>query len=328
MDEEGRRRAPVNATSARAPARVLAIVGATATGKTDLAEAVAERLGGEVVCADSRQVFRELEIGTGKPTEAQRASQPHHLYDLLALGERASAGAFARVAAPTCEAVLARGRVPILVGGSGLYLRALERGLAPTPPHDPELRERLGDEARAVGLEALHARLASLDQETADRLGRRDAQRILRALEVVQATGRPLTSWHRDPVAAPLAVEWRIVELVVPPHSLAGRISVRTRAMLGGGLVEETRALTERGMEDELRKLRAIGYDECLDLIAGRIGLAQAHERIDLRTRQLAKRQRTWFRHQVEALPLDGTLEAPELLRAVIEAALDNPRRH
>jgi len=285
--------------------RVIAVVGATATGKTDLAEALAEAIGGEVVCADSRQVFRELDIGTGKPAPAERAARPHHLFDALALGERASAGWYARAAGEACAAIHARGRTPVLVGGSGLYLRAAQHGLSGEPPHDPAVRARLREECERLGPEALHERLAHVDPVTAARLEPRDRQRVTRALEVHEASGRPLSWWHAHRGEPAVAGEWHVVELTMDPAALGERIARRTRWMFESGLVEETRALVEAGREPALRALCAVGYDEALDLLAGRITRAEAEERTGLRTRQLAKRQRTWFRHQVEAVRLD-----------------------
>src|SRR5262245_46657909 len=167
---------------------IVALVGATATGKTALGEALATRLGGEVVCADARQVFRELEIGTGKPTPEDRATRPHHLFDWLTLGERPTAGGWARAAADVCEACFARGTVPLLVGGSGLYIDALRRGLHPEPPKDAAARARLQSDCETAGVEAMHARLAALDPDAARTLKPRDRQRVLRALEVVEVS--------------------------------------------------------------------------------------------------------------------------------------------
>ncbi len=301
--------------------RVVAIAGATATGKTDLAEALAAAIGGEIVCADARQVFRELEIGTGKPTPAQRAARPHHLFDAFALGERASAGAWARLAAERCEAALARGAVPVLVGGSGLYLAALQRGLHPVPPHDPAVRARLRAERDALGPETRHARLAAVDPAAAARLAPRDTQRVLRALEVAESTGRPLSWWHAREARPPLDAEWRVLEVTCPPRALAERIARRTRAMFAEGLVEETRALRERGLGPALAALRAIGYDEALALLDGALDVDAARARTDLRTRQLAKRQRTWFRHQLSSARLDAHALAPaDALRAARDA--------
>ena len=171
---------------------LVAIVGATATGKTAMGETYAERVRGVVVCADARQVFRELELGTGKPTAAERSLRPHALFDWLGLGERPTAGRWARAAAAVCEAAFGRGVIPVLVGGSGLYLVALQRGLHPEPPRDANLRAMLERECEAVGVEPMHARLAERDPETARRLAPRDRQRVLRALEVTTVSGHTL----------------------------------------------------------------------------------------------------------------------------------------
>jgi tRNA dimethylallyltransferase len=289
---------------------IVAIVGATATGKTDLGERLAGAIDGEVVCADSRQVFADLDIGTGKPAAAERAAIPHHLFDALALDEPASAGWYARAAAEACLAIHARGRVAVLVGGSGLYVNAARRGLAETPPADPPVRAALRAVAEAHGAPALHARLAREDPETAARLAPADAQRIIRALEVLEVSGRPLSWWHRRPRGAAVPGDWRLFEVTCPPDTLRTRIERRTRAMFADGLIEETRALIERGLAPDLRRLAAIGYDEAMALIEGRVDRTAAEERTSLRTLQLAKRQRTWFRHQIEAVRIDGAGDA------------------
>ncbi len=194
-------------------AQVLAIVGATAAGKTALGEALAEKLGGEVVCADSRQVYRELETGTGKPEPGERAARPHHLFESQSLASPAgdarapSAGWYATAARAICDAVHARGRLPVLVGGSGLYLAALQRGLSAAPAVPPEVRERVREALEAEGPEALHRRLARVDAATATRLRPRDRQRVTRALEVFEASGRPLSWWHAHPGPIPLEAE-------------------------------------------------------------------------------------------------------------------------
>jgi tRNA dimethylallyltransferase len=302
--------------------RIVVVAGATATGKTGLGEAIAAALGGAVVCADARQVFAELDIGTGKPTSAERAAQPHHLFDALALGERASAGRWAKLARGTCEALLARGVTPVLVGGSGLYLSALIRGLHDEPPHDPGVRARLLARLAAEGPEAMHARLAGVDAETAARLAPRDGQRITRALEVFESSGRTLADWHAAAPREALAADWRTLELTCAAGSLDERIATRTRAMFDSGLAQETAALVESGHGNALAALRAIGYDEAMDLNAGRCDRADAEARTNRRTRQLAKRQRTWFRHQLDAVRLDaGEGAAPaELLDRALAA--------
>ncbi len=312
-----------------APARALvAVVGATATGKSDLGEALARALGGEVVCADARQVFRELETGTGKPSPAERAALTHHLFDALALEERPSAGWFARVAGAACEAVFARGRVPVLVGGSGLYVRALLEGLHAAPPHDAAVRARIAGELEAQGPEALHARLAAVDPATAARLAPGDRQRVTRALEVYESSGRPLSAWHADGARGALAADARLVEVTCPPAVLAERIERRTAGMFAGGLVEETRALLSAGRGEALARLRAIGYDEAMAVVRGSSTVERAAEETNRRTRQLARRQRTWFRHQAVAAPLgarEGWGEA-DVAEALAALRLTPPR--
>jgi tRNA dimethylallyltransferase len=310
------------------PRTLVAIVGATATGKSDLGEAVARAIGGEIVCADARQVFRELEIGTGKPAPAERAGIPHHLFEALDLEERPSAGWYARSARAACEGVFSRGGTPVLVGGSGLYLRALLEGLHPEPPEDPGTRTRLRAELEAAGPEALHARLAGVDPETAARLAPRDRQRVTRALEVFESSGRPLSWWHARGGRDPFAVDARLVEAVCAPAELSARIERRTQALFEGGLVEETRALLAAGREPALAGIKAIGYDEALGLLRDRLTRREAEEHTNRRTRQLAKRQRTWFRHQVAAVPVPACerWEGPSLAGA-FQALRLTPRR-
>ncbi len=283
---------------------LIAIVGATATGKTALGEEVARRLGGEVVCADARQVLRELEIGTGKPTPEERTAQPHRLFELFSLGEQPTAGGWARAAAATCEGCFEHGVAPVLVGGSGLYLAALQRGLHPEPPKDDEVRAALQAECTTVGVVAMHEQLRALDAAAAERLAPRDRQRVLRALEIVRVGGRPLAWWRTQPRAVLLQAEWQTYELMCDPLVLSERISVRTRLMWEQGLLAETQLLIDAGFEPALRQLAAIGYDEALERLAGRMTPALAELRMNERTRQLAKRQRTWFRHQMAAIPL------------------------
>ena len=299
--------------------RTVAVVGATATGKTDLGETLAEALCGEVVCADSRQVFRELEVGTGKPAPADRAARPHHLFDARELGQRPSAGWYANAVGAVCGAIHSRGCTPVLVGGSGLWLRAAQHGLSGEPPHDPQVRARLQAELERDGPEALHARLALADPATAARVQPRDRQRIPRALEVHEASGRPLSWWHERQGEPAVTGEWVVFELTLPPQTLEERIARRTRWMFDSGLVEETQALVAAGHEAALRALHAVGYDEVLELLAGRSDRPTAEARTSLRTRQLAKRQRTWFRHQIEAVRLDaGASDAEDRLAAIL----------
>ncbi len=298
--------------------RLIALVGATATGKTAIGEALAVRVGGAVVCADARQVFRELELGTGKPTPAERAASPHHLFDLLSLGERASAGGWARAATDVCEQLFSAGVTPVLVGGSGLYVSALERGLHPEPPKAAELRGELEREWAEAGAEAMHARLASLDPHAAGSLRVRDRQRVLRALEIVTSSGHTLAWWRDRARETPVVAEWRSFEVTCTPALLSERITERSRAMWDAGLLDEVRELVAAGKGPALRRLAAIGYDEALDVLEGALEPEAARERMDQRTRQLAKRQRTWFRHQLRATTVEGTPSEAERIAARI----------
>lgn len=308
---------------------LVAVVGATATGKTAVSEQVAARIDGEIVCADARQVFRELEIGTGRPSPAERAERPHHLFDLYGLGEHATAGAWARAASRVCEDLFDRGRTPVLVGGSGLYLAALQKGLHPEPPKDADVRASLVAECEATGVEAMHARLAALDHATSERLAPRDRQRILRALEVVIVGGRPLAAWREAPLEPPLAAEWRMFELVCTPEVLAARITTRTRAMWSAGLLDETEHLLATGHGEALTRLAAIGYDEAMARLAGTMDATQAERRMNERTRQMAKRQRTWFRHQMSAmaLPADDPRTFEPLVEHLVRAVGEGTAR-
>jgi tRNA dimethylallyltransferase len=308
---------------------VVALVGCTASGKTAVGELVARGLDGEVVCADSRQVFRELDVGTGKPSAAERAARPHHLFDSLSVAAygpaagdaaRATAGWYARAARAACAAVHARGRVPVLVGGSGLYLRAAREGLAPTPEVDPAIRERLQSELAARGAAALHLQLVDRDPAAARVIHAADAQRITRALEVIESTGHGLGWWREQPATAAVEGEWHAFLLAVPPEELRRRIERRTRWMFENGLIDETRALIQQRLRPALTALRAIGYDEALALIVGDVARPDAELRTRLRTAQLAKRQRTWFRHQMRAERIEASGASDEQLAARVIA--------
>ena len=288
--------------------RSLVIAGATATGKTAVAEWLAERLGATLVCADSRQVFRELNIGTGKPAPAELAALPHMLFDALSLDQRPSAGWYAEAAAGALRAIEAADGVALFVGGSGLYLRALMSGLSAQPPSDAELRLRLMGEAAEWGPRPLHRRLSVLDPARAAKLAPTDTQRILRALEIVESSGHTTAWWREQPSSPGFDADWTAIEITLTGEEHYPLIEARTGAMFNSGLIEETQALVTAGREAELARLRAVGYDETLDLLHGRLTREQAEANTSLRTRQLAKRQRTWFRNQLEAvlIPVSG----------------------
>jgi tRNA dimethylallyltransferase len=286
--------------------RTIVIVGATATGKSALGLALAEAIGGEIVNADALQVYRGFDLGTAKPSAAERARVPHHLVDILEPHQRYSAGEFARRAGAAIADVAARGRVPIVVGGSGLYLRALLEGISPLPPADPRARAALRRELAERGLAPLRAELAARDPATAARLAPGDSQRTLRALEVARTTGTPLSAWiARRPFGA-ARLEARRFGLTLPRAVLYDRIADRVRAMAGRGWVEEVEALLKRGLDPSLPAFQAIGYRQLVRHVLGEWPLARALDETVGATRRYAKRQETWFRSERDVTWLDA----------------------
>ncbi len=289
---------------------VVFVMGPTAVGKSDVALELARRWGGEIVSVDSAQVYRGLDIGSAKPSPETRAEIPHHLLDLLDPSETYSAARFAEDAARVVADIQARGRMPILAGGTGLYFEALERGLAPLPSADPVLRRRMEEEAAAVGWAALHHRLQTVDPETAARIHPNDAQRIQRALEVHALTGEPLSRLQRRRAVPPLGrLQGRllggpVLKLILAPPSRAWlhrRIEERFHAMLAAGLVEEVAALRRRGdLSGELPALRAVGYRQVWAYLDGAYDEAEMVRRGIVATRRYAKRQLTWLRGREE----------------------------
>jgi len=304
-------------TGAPAPLRCLCITGPTACGKTELALAVAREMPVEIVSMDSAMVYRGMDIGTAKPSPEIRRAVPHHLIDILEPTEAYSAGRFARDAAAAIAGVLERGRLPLVVGGTLLYLRALREGLAPLPRANRTVRAALDAEAREHGWPALHRRLAAVDPEAAARIAPTDPQRIQRALEVYELTGTPLTELQRQTSrrAAPVLVE---TVAVLPPDRavLAERIERRFDAMLNEGLVREVERLRARGnLTPSMPSVRAVGYRQLWDYLGGVCTLPEARERAIAATRQLAKRQLTWLKSEPAAQVLQAfSLEAEQKL--------------
>lgn len=268
--------------------------GPTASGKSALAIPLARRLGADIVSVDSMAVYRGLDIGTAKPSPAERAAVPHRVIDVVDPAEVYSVARWLADATHALADCRSRGRAILFVGGTPLYLRALRDGLAPLPPADPAVRERLAAEAAAEGSESLHTRLAALDPPAAGRIHPRDAKRIIRALEVAELTGHPLSEAFA-PAANPV-FESRLLIVDLPRATLYDRIDRRVERMFATGLVEETRDALARpgGIGPTARQ--AAGYAEAIDLLEGRIDLAEAIRRTQQRTRQLAKRQLTWLR--------------------------------
>jgi tRNA dimethylallyltransferase len=277
---------------------VVVLTGPTASGKTGAALALAERFGGEIVNADSMQVYRHLDVGTAKPSASERASLPHHLFDVVTPDVQYDAGRYAREAALAVAAIHGRGRPAFVVGGSGLYIRALLEGLSAGVGRDPLLRRALEAEdaqARAAGdPERLHRRLAAIDPETAHALHPNDRVRIVRALELHAATGRAPSQLH----GARRAPGWRVLQIALDPgrEELNQRIDRRCEAMLEAGLLQEVRRLREFGYGPELPSMRAIGYRHMQPVIEGHDTLANVLVAMQHDTRQFARRQRTWLR--------------------------------
>lgn len=301
--------------------RAIAIVGPTASGKTRLAVAVARVLDGEIISLDSRQAYAGFEVGTAAPTPAEREAAPHHGVGFLGPDERYGAGRFVREARRWLEEIEGRGRVPILAGGTGLFLRALTHPLFREPDFDAARRTALGTWLEAADEATLRRWAERLDPELAERPGGADRQRASRTLELALLAGRPLSWWvaHGEPEHPPLAAAVYVLEL--PAAELRARIERRAEAMLADGAWQaEVVRLAREGYEGSLA-FEALGYDEVLELARGRVGRAEALERVRARTWAYARRQRTWFRHQVPsgAVRLDGMKPTDQLARRIAD---------
>ncbi|MDR3393467.1 MAG: tRNA (adenosine(37)-N6)-dimethylallyltransferase MiaA [Parasulfuritortus sp.] len=274
------------------------LMGPTACGKTDLAVALAARFPLEVISVDSALVYRDMDIGTAKPDAAALAACPHHLVDVVDPTERYSADRFRGDALALMADIVARGRVPLLVGGTMLYFKVLKEGLAAMPKADQELRVELEQQADKGGWPLLHAELARLDPVSAARIKPNDAQRIQRALEVCRLSGRPMSDLFSDSESAPLP--YRLIEIALLPSDRAKlheRINVRFRAMLAAGFVNEVRDLRARyPLDPDLPAMRCVGYRQAWRFLDGEIDEAELYETGAAATRQLAKRQMTWLR--------------------------------
>jgi tRNA dimethylallyltransferase len=276
--------------------RIVVIAGPTGSGKTALAVALARRVGGEIVNADSQQVYRGLDVGTAKPTAAERAAAPHHLLDVAEPGEGMDAARFASLADAAIADVAARGRRAIVAGGTGLYLRALLHGVVAAPGRDPALRARLEEEAARLGRPALHARLAAVDPVAAARIRPNDLVRVVRALEIAAGGRRP-----SELLAAHAFAEDRydavILALDPPRAELHARIDARVREMFAGGILDEARALAARTGGALPAKL-PIGYAEAAACASGELDLEEAIRRVQVAHRRYARRQVIWLRRE------------------------------
>jgi len=305
------------------PVSILVITGETASGKERLALTLAGRLGGEIVSADSMKVYRGMDVGTAKASAVDRRRVPHHLLDVADPAETFSTARWRTLAAAAITDVAARGRTPIVSGGTALYLKALLDGLFEGPDADPELRARLKADAAARGTPALHARLAEVDPAAAARIHPNDLRRIVRALEVWERTGSPIsalqTQWGR---AASCAYRPLLVAIRRSTADLDGRIAERVGRMAAAGLLDEVRRLVARPEGLAMGPRQAVGYAEVLDHLEGRMTWEEALAAVTLHTRQFAKRQRTWLRRFHELVWLDAAPDTSSETLADRAAAL------
>jgi tRNA dimethylallyltransferase len=300
---------------------LVAILGPTASGKTALSLALAQQFHGEIVNCDSVAMVREFEIGTAKPSREERASAPHHLFDIVAPTDFITAGEYARQGRQVLNEIKTRGHVPIVVGGTGLYLRALLEGLFPGPQRSEELRERLRERADQRGSAHLHRILRRLDVAAAENIHPNDTPKLIRAIEVCLATRRQMTAmWKqgRDPLTG-----FRIQRLGLNPdrEALYQRINDRARSMFERGLLEETKRLLDR-YGNEARPLTALGYKQAVQLLRSEIALDAAIAAAQQAHRNYAKRQLTWFRREPEVFWLSGFGDEPQTQKDAIDRIL------
>ena len=296
----------------------LLLVGPTASGKSGLSLALARELDVEIISMDSALVYRGMDIGTAKPTPEERAVCPHHLIDIRDIGEAYSAADFLDDTVKLVREIRARGRFPLIVGGTMLYAKALRDGINNMPSTDPAVREAVAREAAEIGWPAMHAKLAEVDPTAAARLSANDSQRIGRALEVFRMTGKPLSAFHAERAAEP-ALQMIAVGLLPPDRKrLHERIELRFDQMLADGFLDEMRTLMKRPDYDpESPAMRAVGYRQAIDYLEGRTDAAAFHLAGVAATRQLAKRQMTWMRSMPDLRLMDP--EAPGTLTTVAD---------
>jgi tRNA dimethylallyltransferase len=295
---------------------VLVIAGPTASGKSALAVELARRLGGEIVGADSQQLYRALDVGTAKPTAAERAAVPHHLVDVAEPGEGMDAARFVALADRAIAEIDGRGALPLVTGGTGLYLRALLHGVVEAPGRDPELRARLEAEAAALGRPALHARLAAIDPAAAARIRENDLVRIVRALEIA-AGGRKPSELHAEHAFREDRYRALFLALAPPREALHERIDARVVQMFEGGLLDEARALLAR-LGAPLPPKLPIGYAEAAAVVTGALPLAEAVRRVQVAHRRYARRQVVWLRREPGVTWIAPPYDADALARRVM----------
>lgn len=287
---------------------LLCILGPTAVGKTDIAISVAQQLNAEIVSADSRQIYKYMNIGTAKPTPEEQAQAQHHLIDCVVPDERFSMADYQRLADATIQKIQQRGKRAMLVGGAGLYFRAVVDGIFEGPDADVEFRAKLRQKAEELGRDVLHSRLAEIDPESADRIHKNDLIRIIRALEVYEKTGKPISQLQRQWGRTEPRYPFIAFGINRPREELYHRIEARVDKMLEMGLLEEVKSLLECGYDRDSPAMRGFGYKEFIDYLDGQHNFQTAVELLKRNTRRYAKRQLTWFRNdaRIQWINLSG----------------------
>ncbi len=300
--------------------QLLVVTGPTASGKTAVGIALARRLGTEIISADSMQFYKGMEIGTVAPTEEDLAAVRHHFVSFLAPCEHFSAGEFQKVARHVVEGLNERGKTAVAVGGSGLYVRALVDGLFPGPGRDAEIRASLAEKADTEGVPALYERLKTVDWEYAAAINSNDLRRIVRALEVYELTGRPLSALHREHRERTKPLDAIQVAFDYPREVLYERINARVDKLLQQGLLEEVRLLLEKGYGGHIERLRSLGYREMASYLRGECSLDEATQLMKQNTRRFAKRQLSWFRgdRRIHWFPVDTQTPPEEHTEAIL----------
>jgi len=275
--------------------KVIVICGATGIGKTSVGIELAELFGGEIISADSMQIYRYMNIGTAKPTPAELAQVPHHMIDIVDPDEDYDAVQFSKQARDRITEIAIHGRIPFIVGGTGLYIKALLHGLFQSRPVDPKIRSRLKKEAEENGSQALHERLQALDPDTADRLHPNDAYRITRALETIETTGKSISALHQEHRFGDDPFDALIIGLQMDRQELYARIDQRVDMMMDAGLVDEVKRLLEMGYPAELKSMQSIGYRHVVEFLEEKLPWDECLRTLKRDTRRFAKRQFTWF---------------------------------
>lgn len=297
--------------------KLVIILGPTAVGKSEVALDLAERLNGEIVNADSQQVYRFMAIGTGKPSKAERERVRHHLIDVVNPDEEFNAAVFRRLATETIEEIYERRRNPFVCGGTGLYLRALTQGLFEGPGQDPVIRRGLENEIEEHGLAVVYRRLEQIDPTVGSTIHPNDRQRIIRALEIHQLTGKPLSEWQRQHGFQENPFTLLKIGLNRERSELYDLINRRSEGMVRSGLLDEVRGLTGKGYGLDLKPLQSVGYRQMGAVLQGKMALLDALEEMKQETRHLAKRQLTWFRRDEAIRWFHPERQKSEIIEAV-----------